>query len=389
MRRIGRRAFHGWWMVLVCALCVFLGPIPIVVFSLGVFLKPLAQEFHSGRAAAVILLLSNLCSGSIWQVYLFYAALGVVGPAELVPYVRVISSWFDRYRGLALGLMMLGMGCGALIMPSLAQYLIARFGWKVAFSISGATMLCVVVPMIAVFLSETPAQMGLNPDGAIQRATIPVGDAHAGASLREAWQMRTFWLSFCSFVLVSASVHACFTHMAPIFADRGTPAQAAALASSLFGGGLLLGRTGSGYFLDRFFAPRVAALIFTGAAAGIALLRVANSQELAYAAAFLIGLGLGAKGDLIPYLASRYFGLRSFGEVYGFTFGGFALAGGLGAYLMGAAFDAKGSYAWPLAAFCILALTGAGLMTRLGPYQYQIGLLVESGPKLEALPSES
>jgi len=61
--------------------------------------------------------------------------------------------------------------------------------------------------------------------------------------------------------------------------------------------------------------------------------------------------------------------LRSFGEIYGFIFAGFALAGGLGAYLMGAAFDAKGSYALPLALFCVVTLIGAALMIRLGPYR--------------------
>ncbi len=429
MRQIRPRMFHGWWVVLICAFGVLLGPIPIVVLSFGVFLKPLAQEFHSGRAAVslaftlhnagtavglpfagqlvdrfgarkvvipgtvlvgLILLFNDLLfSGRIWQLYIFYSALGVVAcAAGPVPYVYVISKWFDRYRGLALGLMMFGLGFGALITPSIAQHLISTFGWHFTFSVAGATMLLFVVPMLAAFLRETPARVGLLPDGDRRTATVPTAHGHLGASWREAWRTRTFWLLLCSFVLMSASVHACFTHMAPIFADRGTPAQAAALASSLFGGGLLLGRTASGYLLDRFFAPRIAALIFSGAAAGIALLWIASSQELAFSAAFLVGIGLGAEGDIMPYLTSRYFGLRSFGEIYGFTFAGFVLAGGLGAYLMGAAFDAKGSYAWPLASFSIVASAGAVLMMRLGPYPYQIGLPVESGTKLEVLPSE-
>jgi predicted MFS family arabinose efflux permease len=167
-------------------------------------------------------------------------------------------------------------------------------------------------------------------------------------------------------------VQACLTHIAAILADRGTSAQAAALATSLFGGGLLFGRTGSGYLLDRFFAPRVAALIFGGAAVGIGLLRIATSQELTLAAAFFIGLGLGAEVDIMAYLTSRYFGLRSFGTIYGVIFAGFGLAGGLGAYLMGAAFDATGSYALPLALFCFATLIGAALMLRFGPYRYQV-----------------
>ena len=175
--------------------------------------------------------------------------------------------------------------------------------------------------------------MGLLPDGvlsapgAVHGAVQPEDEAtNRDMSWYEAWHTGTFWLLMSSFILVAASVHACFTQMAAILADRGSTAQIGALASSLLGSGVLIGRTGSGYLLDRFFGPHVAALIFAAAAAGMGLLRVGSSPELAFAAAFLIGLALGAEGDIIPYLTSRYFGLRSFGRIGGFTFAGFALA---------------------------------------------------------------
>jgi len=137
-----------------------------------------------------------------------------------------------------------------------------------------------------------------------------------------------------------------------------------------------------GYLLDRFFAPRVAAVIFGCAAAGIGLLRIAASQDVAFAAAFLIGLGLGAEVDIMAYLTSRYFGLHSFGAIYGFVFAGFALAQGSGAYLMGAAFDVTGSYDFALTFFCIVTLIGAALMLRLGPYRYQKSTRDERGSEI-------
>jgi MFS family permease len=176
-------------------------------------------------------------------------------------------------------------------------------------------------------------------------------------------------------------------HIAAILTDRGAHAQTAALAASLLGGGLLVGRTGSGYLLDRFFAPRVAALIFACAGAGIGLLRIPASPQLAFVAAFFIGLGLGAEVDISAYLISRYFGLRSFGAIYGFIFGGFGLAGGLGAYLMGASFDATGSYAFMLAFFCAATLISAAIMMRLGPYRYQPTRADESDAELAPLPA--
>jgi predicted MFS family arabinose efflux permease len=268
---------------------------------------------------------------------------------------------------------MLGLGTGALIMPLVAQYLIARVGWRLTFGIVGAAILTVTVPVVSMFLKERPELMGLRPDGSPYAVTMsPKSDADLGLSWHQAWTAPTFWLLFCAFVFVSASVQACFTHSAAILADRGTPVQVAALATSLFGAGLLVGRTGSGYLLDRFFAPRVAAVIFGCAAFGIGLLQIVRSQELAFAAVFFIGLGLGAEVDIMAYLTTRYFGLRSFGAIYSVTFAGFGLAGGLGAYLMGAAFDATGSYELALALFCIATSIGAVLMMRLGPYRYQI-----------------
>jgi predicted MFS family arabinose efflux permease len=338
----------------------------------------------------LLLLLANFCSRNIWQLYLFYAAVGVAscGVAP-VSYCDVISHWFDRRRGMALGFMMAGLGTGALIMPSAAHYLIATFGWRMALCSSGAMTLLINVPILAMFLKEKPELMGLLRDGgpcAFARSNVPETDS--GMSFREAWHTPTLWLLLCAFILVACSVSACLAHIAAVLADQGLSARTAAFATSIFGGGLLVGRVCSGYLLDRFFAPRVAAVIFGCAAAGMGLLRIAGSQGIAFAAAFCIGLGLGAEVDVMAYLTSRYFGLRSFGAIYGFIFACFGLSAGLGAYLMGTGFDATRSYALPLTLFSIATLVGAALMLRLGPYQYQKLLPENHRPELQVLESE-
>ena len=361
MTQARNRLFYGWWVVLVAALSLFLGPTPMVAFSFGVFLKPLVQEFHASRGAVslaftlhatmvalsmpfagrivdrfgprkviltsactagLLLLSANFCSGNIWQLYLLYAALGVAscGVAP-VSYCDVISHWFDRHRGLALGFMMAGLGTGALVMPSVAHYLITSFGWRMAFGFSGVAILLIGVPILAIFLKEKPELMSLLPDGGPSALTRwNTREADSGMSFGEAGRTSTLWLLLCAFVLVAAGVAGCSAHIAAVLADQGTSTRSAAFATSIFGGGLLLGRVGSGYLLDRFFAPRVAAVIFVCAASGIGLLRIAGSQELAFAAAFSIGLGLGAEVDVMAYLTSRYFGLQSFGSIYGFIF---------------------------------------------------------------------
>ena len=141
-----RAVFYGWWVVAASAVGLFWGP-SVTVYSFSVFLKPLMQEFHAGRAAvslgitlhhmagavcapivgwlvdrygsrrvilsatamfACILLSNKLFSANIWHLYVFYLAIGViingVGP---IPYGNLVAHWFDRHRGLALGLTMI------------------------------------------------------------------------------------------------------------------------------------------------------------------------------------------------------------------------------------------------------------------------------------------
>jgi len=73
----------------------------------------------------------------------------------------------------------------------------------------------------------------------------------------------------------------------------------------------------------------------------------------------------------VAYLISRYFGLRSYGAIYGVIFSGFVLAGAFGAFIMGVAFDARHSYALPLVLLSLAAILGAAFMTCLGPYRYK------------------
>jgi predicted MFS family arabinose efflux permease len=176
----------------------------------------------------------------------------------------------------------------------------------------------------------------------------------------------------CVFCLTSASLHAGVLHLPALLSDRGLSAARGAVASSVIGASLILGRTGSGYLLDHLFAPRVAMLFYGASAVGMATLLTGASGNMALAAAFLVGLGMGAEVELIGYMLSRYFGLRAFGSAFGHAFGAFMLAGAAGTLLMGAGFDRTHSYTAPLAGFCIAMVFALGLLTRLGPYRYGV-----------------
>jgi cyanate permease len=400
--------FYGWWVVAAAAVGLFWG-VPITVFSFSAFLKPLMQTFHAGRAAVslaftlqlvvgalssplagwligrygarkvilcgtslfgAMLLFNRVLSTTLLHLYFFYAVLGFtvhgMGP---IPYGHVVSHWFDRRRGLALGLMMIGIGSGAMIIPAFAHQLIARYGWHAAYTILGSMVLLISIPVVAAILKEKPQDLGLSPDGAQLGAVLPPANL-AGLSRSEAWRSQTFWILVCAFSLVSVSVQGCLVHVTAMLTDRGMTAQRAAFGASVMGAAVLIGRIGTGYLLDHFFAARLAVLLFGGAAVGIGLLLMSAAPAGALVAAFLVGLGLGAEVDMIAYLVSRYFGLRSFAEIYSVVFGAFALAGAFGPLIMGAGFDRTGSYSAPLLGFLLATVVATALMTRLGPYRY-------------------
>jgi MFS family permease len=408
-RQTSEKVFHGWWVVLVAGVGLSLSYGPIIVATFGVFLKPLSREFGWSRAgislafalanlamsgalpligrlvdrlgARKVLLSSALLFGlgvmsfyfltaSLWHFYALYLLLGV-SSGNTPAYSKVISCWFDHKRGSALGLAMAGIGVGGFIIPPLTQALITTVGWRQAYVVLGLLVIGITMPVVGLFLQETPQRMGLSPNGETvihTRAAKQCGQEE-GLSFYETWHTGTFWLMVGAFFLQSVGFHGYYLHLVPLLTDRGVSAQSAALVLSLGAVGATLGRVGGGYLLDRFFAPYVAVCFFCGSALGIFLLWSGAVGGLAFVAAFLGGLGVGAEMDIIAYMVSRYFGLRAFGEIYGYVFAAFTLGGVIGPPLMGIGFDSTGSYSPVLGGFVVTTLMAAGLITQLGPYR--------------------
>ena len=399
LSKLLRGADYGWTLVAVAFVAVSVSFGPVIVFTFGVFLLPLSEEFGWSRgevslafslAALTVSLVSPLIgrltdrfgprpvvlvcasiyslafgslqwlSAAISQLYATYFVIGLVGNgATQLPYSRAITEWFDRRRGIALSLMMSGVGAGIVIMPALAQQIIAGRGWRDAYLILGLIMFAASVPLPALLLR-----------GKTSGAREAAGTAEvAGMTAREAFQTPAFRRILICFALLSVSLNGCVAHLAPLLTDRGLSAQQAAVAASILGGFTMAGRLLTGWLLDRFFAPRVAAAFFLLAAFGVVTLLMPVSPLTAWAAASLIGLSMGAEADAMPYLISRYFGLRSFTELFGYTFSAYAIAGAVGPGLMGFGFDYFGDYQFVVAGLTAAIVLGTALMLRLPPYE--------------------
>jgi MFS family permease len=329
----------------------------------------LTDRFGSRRPILVCMTLFGALYASLsfltphlWHLYAVFLLLGLVGPGtSAVPHASLISRWFTERRGLALGLAMCGTATGGVIWPRATQALLDQSGWRNAYAISGGAVLLVAVPLLLLLLREPTKKTRKSEQSA-------TGAQAEGLTRGEALRGSLLWLLLFAFFIISMSIHACMIHLVPMLKDRGMTPASAALAASLFGAAGMAGRLGMGYLLDLAPAERAPTIAFSVVAAGIFLLFAGATGGSAYLAAMLIGFGYGAESATIPYLVGRYFGLRSFGEIYSYMFITVPLGGALGPYLMGAVFDRMGSYQSVLL-FCGVATAVAALaLLRLGSY---------------------
>jgi MFS family permease len=386
----------GWSVVMAAYFGVMVSFGSLLVFSFSTFLKPVGATFGWSResvsaafgfAALTVAVCSpmlgklldrygprriilpcmtvfglsfaslGLLTANLFHLYAVFVLMGIVGNGTTqMGYSRAVSTWFVKRRGLALALVMAGSATGAMVFPPLAQALIDAHGWRSAYFVLGGLVLLFGLPLTALFVRESPG------------ARSAAGSTLVGFTVAEGIRSRPFWILLATLFLGSISVNGAITHLSPLLTDRGVAAQQAALVASALGLASFAGRLLTGVLLDRFFGPRVGLCLLAATALGILILSSADSLGSAYLAAVLIGLGLGAEADITPYLLTRYFGLRSFSTLYGFTWTAYAVAGAMGPLLMGKAFDATGSYTALLTVLSCATLVSAALYLLLPRY---------------------
>ena len=404
-----RRFTNPWWVVVGAVAGLFVCNGPVLGFTFGVFLKPIMADtgwqrgsvsfalsvggIFSAIAVPVLgrmmdrwsirqvalpgIVLYALClelvglSPRVFWVFTVMFALAEMTSAIQTPlgYAKAISAWFDRRRGLALGVAMAGVGLGGSVIPQLANFLVERIGWRGAYASLALLTLMIAFPAVALWIREP------QPGEGERRATISTAPL-PGLNGREAARRSRFWLLAGVFFLVAVAINGTVAHVIPLLTDRGFSRDAATAIFGLFGLATLAGRLFAGYLVDRIFAPYVASAFFLAPIAGFAFLASA-AGPLPAVGVVLFGLGLGTEIDLIAFLASRYFGQRAFGELYGYFFMVFGLGSSIGRALGGYVFDLTGSYNAAFAGAAVLLVAAVILVNRLGAYAYPAGRSVE------------
>jgi MFS family permease len=287
--------------------------------------------------------------------YTLAVVIGVVGaPSSTVAYVKVLSGWFDKTRGLAMGFAMSGIALGGAITPFYASTLIGAFGWRAGFY--GLALLPLIVGLIVTGILHEAPHVGARSD----RSGVP------GLTQAQALRTRVFWMLMLLFLVAATAIHGIQIHLAPLLSDLGlTPDKAALGVSFMFTISVVM-RLVAGYLFDRVFAPYIGALCFLSAAIGAGMLVAMSGPVGLLLAVALLGVGAGAESDLMGYLVSRYFGLKAYGAIFGWTSGALMVGSALGPALLGFGYDATASYASSLV-WCTGGLVVTALLLAMLP----------------------
>lgn len=298
---------------------------------------------------------------SLWSWWILWALVGL-GYTFIQPTVwaAAISSAFDRHRGLAMAAMLTGSSLSALVVPLLLFNLIDGYGWRTAVVLMGGAAALVVLPNLILFFRARGDRHAWRKGGGEQPGGIPLGQA-----LRNTRFLRLALIA----LLLTGAIVGINMQLVPIFSSLGLDRGAAAQMAGAVGIGSIVGRLGTGYLLDRYHGTLVGGLSFSAPVAGAILLLSADmSQASAFFVAFLLGMGAGAETDMVAYLCTRYFGLRSYGAVFGVLASMFAIGSGVGPTASAAAYDHFGSYIpfiWAALGCFLLAIL---CVVSLGPY---------------------
>lgn len=404
---IGARVFYGWVNLVLAAFMVAAGV--GVVQAFAVFLGPLEEAFGWSRSAISVAYAVNFAlfgfssvlmgaladrygvrrvamaggslyavglalaagTNSLWGLYLTFGAISGIGVGALHgPLSYLTAKWFDRRKGLALGIVLSGTGIGVMLASPLVRAFMAWGSWRTAF-LGLAVITLVTILALGAFLVETPEDLGQVPDG----VSRPVASQAAGSppawTTATAIRTQSFWLLMGTFFFCCASHSGPSLHVAAHAAGRGMSQAAAAGVLSTFGGFSIAGRIGLGLAADWFGGKRMLAVSLALQAAAALWLAFVREPWAFYTFAALFGIAFGGVYAQYPILTREYFGATNVGAVYGSQMALSQVGMAIGGYGVGALFDVTGGYRDP---FLASAFSGA-LALALG-----LGLARPSSP---------
>ena len=346
----------------------------LLLGAVGPFAGRLADRW--GPRRVVVLSLGLLGTGSIlssfvtelWHIYATAGVLMAVGAggAAMSTGSSVVARWFDRSRGVAMGIAAGGMSAGQLVVVPLATALTLTYGWRSSFLWLGVGLLVLVVPVGAWLIRNTPEERGVRAFGAegpVQTAAQAAATRQAGrVPVSEAAQTLPFWLLMSTFFVCGYTSNGMvLTHFVPHALEHNFTAMQASAALGVMGAMNIVGTMASGWLCDRFGRRGpLATYYFVRGLSLVFLLYVWDAPSLHVWAA-LFGLNYISTVPPTTTLTANIYGRFSVGELSGWIFFAHQVGAALGAALAGWIFEWTGSYSSAFVSAAILGFVAAGL----------------------------
>ena len=384
------------------------------VFVLGIFLSPIADEFGWSRTliagavsvgavasmvlspvagwavdrygAGIILTASMVILGVAvislaWATVPLFFYLGFA-TGRIIFHVpvqigsgAVVSRWFIRKRGRAIGVLYLSGAIGGIVFIQIASIALSNWGVGAAWIALGVTVIGVSVLPSALLIVDRPEDVGLEPDGSSSDApesiTVdvqPIQDViEVDWTLREAMSTRSLWIMVGVVGTLFMTQAGVSVHVGAFYQDRGLSITAVASAITINGIVSGIGSLVWGAIIERVPVQRVMFFLMVLSAISTFLLFTVHSLAAAFAVSAVIGV-VAAGGNVIPPVAyASYFGRRSIGSIRGIGETGVQVGQTIGPLLSGLAFDMNGSYKVAFVTFAIVALIGSVIVATSSP----------------------
>jgi len=398
---------NRWWVVAGSVIGLMVSGGPVNIFTFGVFLRAVTEDLHIGRGAfASAMLATNWISAasgpflgwlldrygarrvlligsvlfaiatamqayitsSLLVIYLLFACKSLMSSGlSPVSYAAAVSKWFDRRRGLALGVALAGVGLGTSIVPPIVATLIAHYGWRFAYVGLGLVVLVLGGLSALLFIREPDPQERVQ-----ERVAMPhlASGALPGYDFVAVLKGGRFWALAFAFLLGVVALNGTLTQIVAMLTDRGVPLQIATRDLAVSGIAAIVGRITSGWCVDRYHGPYVAVGFFILPMIGTLCFASGAGEPWPIMGALLCGAALGGEIDLMGFFVSRYFGLKSYGKIFGTMFGIFAGSTGVGPFISGLSFDFWHSYVPAFALYEVALVVGCLVFLPLGPYPF-------------------
>lgn len=303
-----------------------------------------------------------------WWTHWFFIGIGYVCITTTV-WTPIIAQCFRYGRGLAIAVMLSGNGIAQISLPYITTLLVEQYGWRGACVGVALIEAAVALPIVWLF-ARNSLNASATAEHQLAQTFTQTGQTftQTGLTLGKAVRSSQYIKIAISALIFTTGLTALFVHFIPILREGGAEARAAATIAGSIGIAVIVGRLSTGALLDRLQRPWIGGVAFALPVSTCLLLLFHPSQNLAFVAAVLFGLGFGSELDVIVYSSTRYFGLRHLGAILGTLVGLIAFGAGVGPLFGGIMFDVFAGYDGLIKCVLPMFLISAALMASLGPY---------------------